>query len=315
MVILGLVAAIGALPTAAGASRLFDVDLDDRVDPVPPGAELVYEIEVENSFLLPAPDTVVSQTLPPGTTFVAAYRQPDWAEIPGEILPGEVRFHLGDEPSCGNVGLPPCRDIWSVLRVDEDVEPGTVLMSRVEVTSSNPEAYPPHVDSIYTSVGTAAIRTGRVTFARTAGRDRVSVEADLGRAGLPNPLLPAPPTIDPTTGVRVVVRDAGGFTALDLTLPGDAFKCSGTVARRCRLVDPRAWRPSGLDRLNFFLPMVFQQRNNAQVLLRTAALTLPDDFGPTVEITIESDGATFVDEAEFVPGPNRLAYRHRQTEP
>jgi uncharacterized repeat protein (TIGR01451 family) len=303
------------LTRPAFAARGFDIDLDDRVDPVRPGEEIVYEIGIENSFETPAPDTIVTDFLPPGTTYVAAYRQPDYAEIPAEVDSGVVRWHLGDEPSCGNVGLPPCRDIWAVLRVDDDVAPGTVLMNHVEMTSSDPVNYPTHQDTTYTSVGSAAIRNAKVTFPRTPGRDRITVRADLARSGLQTPSSPPPPTLDPSAGVHIMLREPGQAPVLDIDVPGSALRCSGTVARHCQLDDPSLYRPLGLDRLTIFLPFLLQQRNNAQVLVRTASLTLPDDFGPDLELTIDSGGVTYVDDATLRAAPNRLTYLHTQAEP
>ena len=306
---------VAPLAAESFAARGFDIDLDDRVDPVRPGEEIVYEIGIENSFESPAPDTIVTDFLPPGTTYVAAYRQPDYALVPAEVDSGVVRWHLGDEPSCGNLGLPPCRDIWAVVRVDSDTAPGTVLMNHVQLTSSDPTNYPTHMDIAYTSVGSAAIRNAKVSFPRTPGRDRITIRADLARSGLATPTSPPTATIDPLAGVRIVLGEPGQVPVLDLTVPGSALRCSGTVARHCQLDDPRLYRPLGLDRLTIFLPFLLQQRNNAQVMVRTAALSLADDFGPDLELTIESAGVAYVDQATPHVVVNRLTYRHTQAEP
>lgn len=303
-----------AVPARAG-TVLFDVDVDDRVDPVRPGDELVYEIEIENSRPEPAPDVVVTDFLPPGTTFVAAYREPDWAEVPAEVLPGEVRLHLGDEPGCGQVGLPPCNTIWATVRVDDGVAPGTVLANRVEMSSSDPLAFPTHRSVVYTSVGSAAIRKAWIVFPGQPGRDRITVDVDLARAGLRTPLHPRTPTIDLADGIRVKLGEPGAAPVVDVTVPGSAFVCSGTGSRSCRLADPAAFRPLGLHTLVVFLPAKLLQRNNARLRAHTAALSLADDFGPVLEVRVESGGVEYVDIAQMRPGRDRLSYTHKQTKP
>lgn len=314
-VILTLIALVLVAPPRAAAQRVFDVDLDDRNDPVRPGEDVVYEIDVENSRTFSAPDVVVTDFLPPGTSYIAAYRAPDYAEIPAWIFSDRVEWHLGALESCGHIDLPPCRDIWAVIRVGAGVDPGTVLHNLVTMTSSDAVNFPAHQDQTYTSVGSAAIRKARISLPIVPGRDRVSAEADLGRDGRRTPFDPATPTIDPTEGVRVILSEPGGATALDITVPGSAFRCIGTASVRCRLADPKAWRPLGLDRLNIFLPLIHLQRNNAQVIVRSGQLSLPDSLGPVLELTIESGGETYTDVATLEPGANRLVYAHKQSEP
>lgn len=309
-----------ALAFAAGSAqavpRGFDVDLDDRNDPVRPGEEVVYELAIENSLLAVAPGVVVTDLLPPGTSFVEARRAPDWSLVPANVLADRVELSLGDLASCGAVDLPACRDVWVTLRVDPGVPPGTVLQNQVVMTSSDPAGFPTHRSRIFTSVGSAAIRAARVLMPPTAtGRDTVSVEADLARDGRRSPLDPAPSTLDPREGLRVVLREPGGTVALHVELPGSAFRCRGTGSMRCRLENPSAWRALGLDRLDVFLPDVASQRNGAQVLVRTTKTTLPDDFGPVLEIVVESAGTTWSDEATLAVGSGRLSYSHKQSDP
>ncbi|MFM8410271.1 MAG: DUF11 domain-containing protein [Alphaproteobacteria bacterium] len=296
--------------------RGFDVDLDDRVDPVRPGEQAVYELAIENSLLAVAPGVVVTDLLPPGTSFVEARRAPDWSLVPAAVFADRVELSLGDLPSCGAVDLPACRDVWVTLRVDAGVAPGTVLENRVVMSSTDPTGFPTHRSRIFTSVGSAAIRTARVLMPTTAtGRDTVSVEADLARDGRSSPVAAATPTLDPTAGLRVVLREPGGAIALDVDLPGSAFRCRGTSSRRCRLADPKAWRGLGLDRLDVFLPELSSQRNGASLLVRTAKGSLPDDFGPDLLVTVESGGETWSDVATLRVGSGRLSYSHAQTDP
>ena len=308
--------AIAASTPARAVPRGFDIDIDDRNDPVRPGEFAVYELAIENSLLAVAPGVVVTDLLPPGTSFVEARRAPDWALVPATVFADRVELSLGDLASCGAVDLPACRDVWVTLRVDPGVPPGTVLQNQVVMTSSDPTRFPSHRSRIYTSVGTAAIRTARVLVPPTAvGRDTVSADADLARDGRRSPLDPAPSTLDPRNGMRVVLREPGGAVALDVELPGSAFRCRGTGSVRCRLENPSAWRALGLDRLDVFLPDVGSQRNGAQVLVRTARTTLPDDFGPGLEIVVESAGTTWSDEATLTVGSGRLSYSKKQSDP
>ena len=148
--------------------RGFDIDLDDRNDPVRPGDRAVYELAIENSLLAVAPGVVVTDLLPPGTSFVEARRAPDWSLVPATVFADRVELSLGDLPSCGAVDLPACHDVWITLRVDAGVAPGTMLENRVVMTSTDPGDFPTHRSRIFTSVGSAAIRTARVLMPTTA---------------------------------------------------------------------------------------------------------------------------------------------------
>jgi hypothetical protein len=303
-----------ALAGSAGA-RALDVSLDDRVDPVPAGSELVYELDLDVTSGVPAPGVVLTLQLPPGTSFVSAVRQPDYAPIAGDVVGDQVRFELGDEPSCNGTDLPACAAIWALVHVDGSVDPGTVLAATVVATSTAPDAFPTDTHTTYTSVGSLAIRRGRVNFSATPGRDRVQLEADVGRAGWPSPNDPLPPTLDLSGGIRVRMGEAGAAPVVDVTVPADAFTCTGSAALRCRLADPKVWRPLGLDRLNVFLPLDFTQRNNATVLVRSYALALPDDIGPEMELTIDAGGETYADSALHSASGQRLVYTHTQAKP
>ena len=307
--------ALPARPVHA-VPRGFDIDLDDRNDPVRPGDRAVYELAIENSLLAVAPGVVVTDLLPPGTSFVEARRAPDWSLVPATVFADRVELSLGDLPSCGAVDLPACHDVWITLRVDAGVAPGTMLENRVVMTSTDPGDFPTHRSRIFTSVGSAAIRTARVLMPTTAtGRDTISVEADLARDGCNSPAAPAPATLEPLDGLRVVLREPSGTVALDVALPGAAFKCRGTSARRCRLADPAAWRSSGLERLDVFLPEVSSQRNGAGLLVRTTRTSLPDDFGPDLELLVESGGEAWSDVATLKAGSGRFSYAHKQSDP
>ena len=310
-----LVAALVLALAAPASARSLDVSLDDRVDPVPAGENLVYEIDLDVTAAGPAPGVVLTLHLPPGTTFVSARRQPDYALIAADVDGSDVRFDLGEEPPCNKKDLPACNAIWALVHVGASVDPGTVLAARVDATSTAPGAFPADSHTVYTSVGSLAIRKGRVNFSATPGRDRIQFDADLGRAGWPSPNDPLPPTLDFSNGIRVQLGEAGAAPLVDVTVPGDAFKCTGIASRRCRLVDPKLWRPFGLDRLNLFLPHDFLQRNNASILVQSTNLALPPDIGPEMELTVQANGETYTDSALFVAGGRRLTYTHTQVKP
>jgi hypothetical protein len=303
-----------ALAAPAGA-RSLDVSLDDRVDPVPAGSDLVYEIDLDVTSDVAAPDVLITLTLPTGTSFVSAVRQPDYAPITGDVVGDEVRFDLGEEPSCNGKNIPACAAIWVLVHVDGGVDDGTVLAATVVATSSDPGTFPTDTHTAYTSVGTLAIRKGRTNFSATPGRDRIQFEADVGRAGWPSPNDPLPPTLDLSGGLRVRMGEAGSAPVVDVTVPADAFTCVGTASMRCRLADPKAWRPLGLDRLNVFIPLDFLQRNNANVLVRSYSLSLPPDIGPNMELRIDAGSETYTDDALHVPSGRRLTYTHTQAKP
>jgi len=300
---------------STAAARALDVSLDDRVDPVPPGGELVYEIDLDVTFASPAPDVVITLQLPPGTSFVSAVRQPDYAPITGVVDGDEVRFELGEEPSCNGSNLPAFADIWVLVQVDGSVDPGTILAATAVATSSNPGSFPTDSHTVYTSVGSLAIRKGRVNFSATPGRDRMQFEADVAREGWASPSATLPPTLDLSDGIRVRMGEAGEDAIVDVTVPGSAFTCIGTASVRCRLSDPKLWRPLGLDRLNVFFPLQFAQRNNATVLVRSYNLALPPDLGPDLELTVDAGGETSTDTALHALKGRRLIYTKIQSKP
>ncbi len=299
---------------AAAHAKPLDVTLDDRVDPAFVGGRLVYEIGVKVRDTSTVPGVVVTLHLPPGTTLVSARRQPDYEPIAGQVVGQDVIFTLGDEEPCDKKGLPACADIWALVEVGDSVEPGTVMQATAEIASSEP-AIKPDSNVVYTSAGSLAIRKARVNFAAIPGRDRIQFHADVAREAWEAPTLPPPPTLDITSGVRVRLGEAGAPAVLDVTVPGDAFRCAGLASRRCRLADPRIWRPLGLDRLNIAFPYDHRQRNNAGVLVRTAPLELPDDIGPEMELRIDAAGETYVDTALLEQRGRRLVYTHTQAKP
>ncbi|MEW6268734.1 MAG: hypothetical protein AB1689_05480 [Thermodesulfobacteriota bacterium] len=300
--------------TAAFAGPL-KVALDDRVDPVPIGEEMVYEIEVKVTGTETAPGVVATLELPPGTTFVSARRQPDFAPIDGQVSGDEVTFELGDLPPCDKKDLPACRDVWALVRIEPEVDPGTILQGSVTVTSTDPGTFPPDSHTTYTSAGSFAIRKGRVNFAAIEGRDRIQLEGDVGRTGWESPLVSPPPNLDISNGIRVRVGEVGETPVLDVTVPADAFKCNGLASVRCTLRDPREWRPLGLDRLTVLFRFDHLQRNNPNLLVRTHQLTLPSDYGPELEITIDADGETYTDTVLLEQKGNRLTYAKPQNKP
>lgn len=312
---LPIAAALVAALAGYAHARALDVGLDDRVDPVPAGEEIVYEIDLDVTSSGPAPDVLITLQLPPGTTFVSAVRQPDYAPITGDVVGDEVRFDLGEEPSCNGKDIPACAAIWALVRIDGSVDPGTILAATVVATSSNPGDFPTDTHTVYTSVGSLAIRKGRTNFSATPGRDRMQFDADVGRIGWPSPNDPLPPTLDFSGGIRVQLGEAGEPPVLDVTVPGDAFRCVGTASVRCRLADPKVWRPLGLDRLNLFFPLAFAQRNNAAVLVRSYNLSLPVDLGPELQLTIEAGGETYTDTALHELKGRRLIYTKIQSKP
>jgi uncharacterized repeat protein (TIGR01451 family) len=299
-----------------------DVDLDDRVDPVPPGAEVVYEIEIENFTEQPAPDVVVTVHPPAGTTFVVAKREPDWTDVATQVFDDHVELSLGSVDRCDLPGVARCRDVWLTLAVDAGVAPGSVLENRVAVQSSDPLTYPGNEARTYTSVGTAAVRASKVFIGHPL-RDRVTLETDLGRSGLRTRDDPPTPTVDLSDGLHVIFGEPGETPILDLTVPAADLRCTNpdddpNKNKTCGLRDPRAYLPMGLQKLQVLQrPYLKVQRNNAQLRLRGAFLDIPATTGSLFEITVEAGGEVYTDDYVVEPAPNGRfrRYAHAQGEP
>ncbi|HZR82956.1 MAG TPA: hypothetical protein VFD92_17805 [Candidatus Binatia bacterium] len=303
-------------PAAAAeeGERLLDVDLDDRVDPVRPGQEIVYEVSLQNESDLAAPDVVVVDALPPGTTYVVAYRPPDYGVEPAEVGDGTVTWRVGTLEPCGHGDHPPCGSLWAVLRVDDDVAPGTVLRNHAAIWSSDTVNFEPYEGQTFTSVGSFAIRSAKIAFSRAnESAHRATVIGDVARSGLHTPSDPATPDIDLTSGIRVVLGGAGDPPFLDVFVPPDGLRCRGGQIVRCRLADRRLFQPLGLDSLDITLRSKLQRRNNASVRVRTARLAIPRDAGPDLTIVLEAAGERYDDVATMVPTRSGFSYTHNQS--
>lgn len=310
--------ALAAGPAGAGPTDQeypLDVDLGDRVDPVRPGGEIVYELEVENFTEAVAPGVVVTDHLPPGTTYVVAHREPDWAAVPATVDGDEVRFDLGDVPPCDQEGTPRCRDLWVVLRIDPGVAEGTLLTNRVTVGSSD-ASLPPNEATTVTLAGSAALRLVKLKVGRP-GRDRAQVHADLERNGLRTPLDPPTQTIDPSQGVSLRIGVPGEPPLFAVDVPPGEIECSDSSNPRrrvrCKLRDKRLWKPLGLKKLDVILPgyLAFQ-RNNAHLRLKLAGLDLPATTGLDFELVVEAAGATYTHTVSLSPNRSGRALEYRQ---
>jgi hypothetical protein len=295
-----------------------DIDLADRVDPVPPGGDLVYEVELENFTDEVAPDVVVTVFPPPGTSFVSAYRQPAWNEVPAEIEPGLVRLLVGPVEPCDMGDTPRCRDIWLALEVDESVPAGTVVENRVRIASSDAVSYPTNETSRTTTIATAVIHKARLLVGEP-DRDSFSLRVDLGRSGLRRAIDPPTPTIDPSGGLRIRLGAPGAPPILDLDLPPSALDCTdphGNPLRpiRCKLEDRRAYDPLGLSSLILDLPSyVASQRSNAKLRLSGRRLTIDPALGSSLEVTIEAAGSSFSAIAPLTGLGRRRTYSSRES--
>jgi len=299
-----------------------DIDIDDRVDPVRPGEEIVYEIEIENFTSQVAPDVVVTDTLPPGTSFVVAHREPDWAEVPAQVFADRIELPLGGVDPCDRPGVPRCRDIWLTLRVDPGVHPGTRLENAVAVESSDSTTYPRTEADTITAVGSAAIRHAVLRVGRP-GRDRAVVDADLARTGLRTRLDPPTPNLDLSAGLTVRLALPGGSTLVDLTVPASALRCSNPSAdpnrfTNCTVRDRQLLASAGVQHLQLTLRALLPvQRNNARIRLRAQRLTAPPDESAQLELTLEAGSETYTDTVPLaaVGGGGTRSYTRSQGEP
>jgi uncharacterized repeat protein (TIGR01451 family) len=314
LAVAGLLGLFVGLRDAAALERQFplDVDLADRVDPVPPGGDIVYEIELENFTDQAAPDVVVTDFLPPGTTFVSAYRQPAWNEVAAEVEPGLVRLLVGSVEPCDMGDTTRCRDIWLALRVDESVSAGAVVENRVRIESSDPLDYPTNEASRRTTVGTAKIDTARLLVGEP-GRDGFTLRVDIGRSGLRRAIDPPTPTIDPSGGLLLRVG-APGTPLLELDIPPSALACTdphGNPARpiQCKLASRNAYASLGLTSLVLDLPSyVAAQRSNARLRLTGRRITIDPAIDPSLEVEIEAGGSSYSAEAPLSGTGRRRTY-------
>jgi hypothetical protein len=305
-----------AAPNLARAARPFDVKLDDRVDPVAPGDEMVFEIDViiRGSQTVPGVETTLVTS--PELTFVEARRAPTWEVIPAVVQGQSVRFDLGDEDPCNDKNLPECREVWAVYQVNPGAAPGSVLETSVSITSSDSQ-FSPDSGFVFTSVGSLAIRNGRIPL--DAGV--VRLRAHVGRTAMHSPFDPSPSNIDLTQGLRIRFGEAGEEPIFDVSLPAEALECDvrpdPRLPARCKLVDVDTWKPFGLLRLNIYKNGDFAQNNNALVRLTLDDLPMGTGFGPDLELTLDANGVTYTDDATFeeVNGGRLLLYDHTRFDP
>jgi len=315
LAVAGLLGLFVGLRDAAALEREFplDVDLADRVDPVPPGGEIVYEVELENFTDLAAPGVVVTDFLPPGTTFVSAYRQPAWNEVASEVEPGLVRLLVGSVEPCDIADTARCRDIWLTLRVDESVSLGAAVENRVRIESSDPLHYPTNETSKRTTVATAKIDTARLLVGEP-GRDGFSLLVDVGRSGLRRAIDPPTLTIDPSGGLFLRVSAPGTPPLLEVDIPPSDLVCTdphGNPARpiRCKLASRKAYAAIGLASLVLDLPSyIAAQRSNARLRLTGRRITIDPAIDPSIEVEIEAGGSSYSAEAPLSGTGRRRTY-------
>lgn len=319
-----LLAASPAAAARPGSNNApLNLDLDDRNDPVRPGEHVVYELELENRTNRVARGVVVTDVLPPGTTFVGARREPDWAEVPAVVREGEgeVDLLVGEVVPCDRPGSTPrCRDVWIVLRVDDAAAPGARIGNRVRSATDDPATFPTNEAATITTIGSAGIRAA---LARTdSARGGVALQADLARDGIASRADPPTPDIDLAGGLRLRVGPPGGTPWIDATLGPADLRCTnpGRDPRRhtsCRPRDLRAAAERGIGSLEVGLrPAYAAQRINAQVRVRTTPVFLDSTGGVAVEFRLEAGGAVFEDSARLVEEtPGRWRYHRTQGDP
>ncbi|HZR85096.1 MAG TPA: DUF11 domain-containing protein [Candidatus Binatia bacterium] len=296
-----------------------DVDLDDRIDPVRPGQEIVYEIEIENFTASVAPGVVLTDTLPPGTTFVIAHREPDWAEVPATVVGDQVRIDLGGVDPCDRPGVPRCRDVWLVARVNDDVPPGTRVQNRVDLASSDAATYPPLSADVYTAVGSAAIREADIRAGRPR-TDRVRATADLARTGWRTRIDPAPPSVDVSDGIRVRAEAAGGLVLFDVSFSAAELRCTNPSGdpfrtRTCRPASRVALALARIQLLEVTLrPTGATQRNNARLRVRAAHLDVPLAAASELTLTLFAGGETYTDTVPLALGGDGHTARYSRSQ-
>lgn len=192
-----------------------------------------------------------------------------------------------------------------MLRVDDHVAPGTLLENRVSISSSDP-SLPANGTSVFTTVGSAAIRVASLRVGRPT-RDALDLRADLARAGLETPLDAPPPDVDLSDGFRLRVGAVGGPPLLDVSLGFPDLKCNRwppdpARTTRCRIRDRELVSGVGLRRLDVTLrPYLSSQRNNARVAVSAKQMSIPESTGLDLEIVLEAAGEIYSDRVCLVP--------------
>ena len=297
-----------------------DVDLGDRVDPVRPGQDIVYELEVENFTSAFATDVVVTDTLPEGISFVIAHREPHWEEVTAIVEGNQARFELGDVAPCDQAHTPRCRDLWLVLRVAPTLPEGVRLTNRVTVTSSDSSLSSNQAKTV-TTVASAAIRYAKAVVGRP-GRDRIDVHADLARSGLHTALDPATPTINMSEGISLLIGPPAGPPIFEMTLAASEIVCPdrGNPLRRVhgRLRNKKGGKRVGLRKFDVILPSYLAaQHNNAHLRLKLTGLAIPASGATPFTLTLIAKGKVFAQSVVLEPKKSGrvLKYSQPQGEP
>ena len=304
---------LGFTSSALAAKKHFQLEFSDRVDPSAPGEQIVFEATIRVSGD-PAPDVRLSVFLPPDTTFVEARQQPDFSLVPATLEPGVAHLDFAELAPCGKKKLAACTELWLTIAVDPAATPDVVAETVAELSSSDAEMFPTTTQTVYTSIGSLAIRQAKASLG--AERTRVQFDADVGRSGWGNLLAPPPPNIDLEAGVHISIGEPGQTPVFEADLGPDDLRCSGTSRIRCRPEDKRFWKGEGLSKLSITLQHEFFPRNNARVGVKTTFGPVPADFGPLIEVSVEAGGITYTDTALLeAKNPTVLRYKHGREDP
>jgi len=166
---LGLLA-LPVLSSAQASGASLSILKIDAPDPVAPGSNLTYTLTASNEGPDDAADTILSDTLPAGTTFVTLAAPGGWScTTPAVGAPGTV--------SCSLSSFPVGSAVFTLtVNVGAGVPAGTLLSNTATVTSSTADPQPGDESAtVMTTVGAA---NGGLALSITGSPDPVLVGTD-----------------------------------------------------------------------------------------------------------------------------------------
>jgi uncharacterized repeat protein (TIGR01451 family) len=200
---------------AVNAAPISDLSLSaatDAPDPVTAGSNLTYTFQLRNYGPDTAPNTSVTDVLPPGTTFVSATPPGGWSCVTPPVgSSGTVRCSISSFPT----GTPVTFTL--VVRVASTVANGTVLTNSVSTTSGNNDD---------------AASSNTLSMTTTVVSPAASADLAVTKVDTPDP-VPAGRDLTYT----IVVTNNGPATAIGVTLT-DAVPANTTFRS---VATPSGW--------------------------------------------------------------------------
>jgi uncharacterized repeat protein (TIGR01451 family) len=135
----------------------------DHVDQVAPGARVTWDVTVSNTGTGPATGVSISDTLPPGTTFVSATNG-------GTLTGSEVTWAIGDVPAGAS------KTVQITLIVGSDAGSSLTNVARA-TTPGGPLVTASDTDKILTPTPSKAPNPGKLAVTGAAGVGALTMTA------------------------------------------------------------------------------------------------------------------------------------------